>query len=171
MNFLEKDLEEIIFTSDRSELSQRGLCLDGTLLRQVRIGNYGIADLIEIKRPMYHQYFKKHEKGLISIYELKLDKASPSSFLQAVRYAKGVHSYLGKKELWKLFDIEIVLIGKRVDTQSSFVYLSDLFGRDMCNKFIGDDISTFVSIYNYKYDVNGLMFNQHFGYRQKNEGF
>ena len=53
MKFLENDLEEIIYTSGRDVLEQRGLTINGKLLRQVKIGNYGIADLIEFQRPFY----------------------------------------------------------------------------------------------------------------------
>ena len=53
MKFLEKDLEQIIFESGRDSLRERGLSISGKLLRQLRIGNYGIADLVEFVRPQY----------------------------------------------------------------------------------------------------------------------
>jgi hypothetical protein len=171
MEFLEKDLEEIIYTSERGELFDRGLSILGKLYRQFKVGNYGIADLIELQRPLYHTYFKKHEKGVIYIYELKLNNVSPSSFLQAVRYAKGVHSYLNKRGIAHLFDIEIVLIGNKVDLESSFVYLADLFMKHEGFKFVGDDIDTYLSIYGYKYSVSGITFQRHVDYTLINDGF
>ena len=70
MKFFEKDLEEIIYLSDKDKLSDRGLYLNGKLKRQLRIGNYGVADLIEYKRPYYHPYEKCFMKGTINILEL-----------------------------------------------------------------------------------------------------
>jgi hypothetical protein len=76
MKFLEKDLEQIIWDADKEILSERGLNLDGKLKRQLKIGNYGIADLIHFKRPV--SYYDKQENkrfnvenGLIEIIELK----------------------------------------------------------------------------------------------------
>ncbi len=40
MKFLEKDLEQIIYSADKELLAQRGLEINGTLIRQLRIGNY-----------------------------------------------------------------------------------------------------------------------------------
>ena len=45
MTFLEKDLEQIIFETPKEKLQEKGLVIKGKLLRQIKIGNYGIADL------------------------------------------------------------------------------------------------------------------------------
>lgn len=44
--FFEKTLEDIIFNTDNELLCEHGLLISGKKLRQVKIGNYGIADLI-----------------------------------------------------------------------------------------------------------------------------
>jgi hypothetical protein len=73
MDFLEKDLEEIIFNANLSELEERGLRMELQRKRQFRIGNYGIADIVGFERPYYHTHFKNHRKGSITVYELKKD--------------------------------------------------------------------------------------------------
>lgn len=45
-DFLEKTLEDIIFETSNDDLKERGLWICGNKKRQVKIGNYGIADLI-----------------------------------------------------------------------------------------------------------------------------
>ena len=50
MKFLEKDLEEIIFETSNKELNERGLFVYGKKYRQLRIGNYGVADLVVVDR-------------------------------------------------------------------------------------------------------------------------
>ena len=59
MRFLEKDLEQIIHESGMDQLNERGLPIDGKMFRQMRIGNYGIADLITVTRPMYETIDQK----------------------------------------------------------------------------------------------------------------
>ena len=87
MKFLEKDLEDIIFEAPREELAKRGLHIEGKMYRQLRIGNYGIADLVTIQRPImipdgknYYDFDVQVEcdddTGEIMIYELPLKKES-----------------------------------------------------------------------------------------------
>ena len=51
MKFLEKDLEEIIWDAYKNDklslINNRGLFINGLIKRQLRIGNYGIADLVQ----------------------------------------------------------------------------------------------------------------------------
>ena len=94
MNFLEKDLEQIIYEADKELLAEKGLRVNGKLLRQVRIGNYGIADLVSIRRPYQDTFFGYQEKGLITIYELKKENISVSAFLQAIGYARGIMRWM-----------------------------------------------------------------------------
>jgi hypothetical protein len=56
MKFLEKDLEEIIFNSCKIKLCNRGLTLPEKIKRQVRIGNYGVADLIGFEKESLNLY-------------------------------------------------------------------------------------------------------------------
>ena len=178
MNFLEKDLEQIIYEADKELLAEKGLRINGKLLRQVRIGNYGIADLLSIERPYYHTYFETHLKGTITIYELKKDNISVSAFLQAVGYAKGVIRYMeGHPKDTQVnsienYNINIVLIGKNIDKNSEFVYLADL----LTNHFMGDNnldepfILT-LQMFTYNYDFNGINFTKMENYSLVNEGF
>ena len=49
MNFLEKNLEDIIFETDNVDLRKRDLFIFGKKKRQVRIGNYGTCDTMVVK--------------------------------------------------------------------------------------------------------------------------
>ena len=165
MEFLEKDLEEVIFNSDKGELSQRGLYLEcGKLFRQFRIGNYGIADLV-------HAYFEydcvfndegdpigyRKSKLYINVIELKKDKIGISAFLQAVNYLKGIKRYFEKKNYSMDVDYKITLIGKSIDTSGSFCYLPDVMD---C-----------LELYVYRYDFDGVYFDEQRKYKLTDEGF
>jgi hypothetical protein len=169
MEFLEKDLEEIIYLSDKDKLQERGLYLTGKLKRQLRIGNYGIADLIEIKKPYYHN--KRFYKGCINIIELKKDKIGVSTFFQALNYLQGVKTYLEDRKLGDLFNYKITLIGKGADTNSSFVFLGDIFNNEINDCDIIEHHKTKVELFTYKYGVEGVEFTQMFDYNLKNKGF
>ena len=160
MNFLEQDLEEIIYTGDFEELEERGIYIPGILRRQVKIGNYGIADLISIIRPYYNSDGYR-EKGTIIIYELKRKKIDVNAFLQALRYAKGIKRYLEKKGYEYRYNLEIVLIGKEIDTVSPFCFLPDFIEQDDFH----------LSMYTYSYDIDGIQFKNESGYRLAEEGF
>ncbi len=67
MKFLEKDLEQIIFESGMDSLNERGLYIRGKRLRQVRIGNYGIADSYARGINRYLQKRDKDDKYIIDI--------------------------------------------------------------------------------------------------------
>lgn len=154
MKFLEYDLEEIIFKSDKDKLSEKGLFVQGKLMRQVRIGNYGIADLVEYRRDAFSIY--------ITIYELKKDKISMSAFLQAVRYAKGIERYLTKKNNFNVV-FKIVLIGKSLDFSSSLIYLPDLV--------YNSENEQMLEFYTYSYDLDGISFSEQSSYCLTKEGF
>jgi hypothetical protein len=172
MNFLEKDLEEIIFTADRELLKQRGLCIEGHLKRQKKIGKYGKADLIEIKRPYFHYGINKITKGEIIVYELKKENISVSTFLQALGYLKGIKRYLEKRGKDKLFNYSIIIIGKKIDIKSSFCYLSEFinYGND-ADLDLHDNSKFSLKTFTYYYKVDGVYFNEEEGFKQENEGF
>lgn len=171
MDFLEKDLEEIIYLSDKEILSDRGLYLFGKLKRQLKIGNYGIADLIEIKKPFYCIYRQKHIKGIINVIELKNNKIGVSTFFQACNYLKGIRSYLEKRELENYFNYNITLIGRSFDDSSSFCYLGDLFSIDISEIDIDDEVRTSIDLYQYSYDLDGLNLKMITGYNLTDKGF
>jgi hypothetical protein len=171
MKFLENDLEEIIYTSGRDVLEERGLLIEGELRRQVKIGNYGIADLVSISRPTY-DWDRTGKKsifidGIITIYELKKEQIGIAAFLQALTYAKGIKSYLEKRGKENLFQINIVLIGRNVDTTGGFCYLPSLCKLD--NWAI--DNSGTIQFYQYNYSIDGLRFVRRNDYDLTNKGF
>jgi hypothetical protein len=167
MKFFEKDLEQIIWDADKEVLSERGLFLDGKIKRQLKIGNYGIADLIHFKRPIF--YYDKSvnkmfnvENGLIEIIELKNEKISVSAFMQAIKYLKGIKRYLNKRNFNDdFYSYKITLIGRHLDLDSSICYLPDL----ICNEDLSVDIIT------YSYDIDGIQFQNESSYKLTNEGF
>jgi len=159
MNFLEQDLEEIIFTTDCDELCDRGLYDTGQLFRQVKIGNYGIADLISFHRPYYNSSGER-ENGTIRIYELKRNLIDINAFLQAVRYARGIQRRIEKKKHYP-YNIEIVLIGKKMDKKSPFCFLPELITAD----------SFYLTYYTYNYEADGIKFHNETNYCMSNEGF
>jgi hypothetical protein len=173
MNFLEKDLEEIIYTSGRDVLEERGLTINGKLLRQVKIGNYGIADLIEFVRPSYDGPDRDILcPGRITIYELKKEQIGIAAFLQSLNYLQGITKFLEKKEINDHYIIDIVLIGKNLDKSGSFCFITDLLS---INSSFADRYNIFgqngsISYYTYTFDINGLEFHLQNGYDLKNNG-
>lgn len=161
MKFLEKDLEQIIWESDNQKLQERGLEINGKKFRQLRIGNYGIADLVTFTKPNYLPQCEYHEgyfeDGIITIYELKKDNISVSSFLQLLGYAKGIKTYLEKKKLSHRYNIEMILIGKEIDLNSTFCYLPNFLPN--------------LTIYSYHYDLNGISFKDEGYYNLTETGF
>jgi len=161
MNFLEKDLEQIIFETDNELLQEKELYISGNKTRQLRIGNYGIADLVTFEKA---HYYPKNEHGggfyvediNITIYELKQNKINLSSFMQAVRYAKGIKRYMEMREFKHDYKLHICLIGKEIDLNSDFIYLAD---------FIDN-----LTLITYSYEFDGISFKYHTGYKLTNEG-
>ena len=168
MKFLECDLEEIIMKSENHKLRDRGLEIIGKKRNQVRIGNYGIADIIVFDKG----YFNRREDGIVetekptvTVYELKKDNVSLSSFAQVCNYVKGVKDYFEHTNR-DVFDYKwkVVLIGKNVDKNSSLVYFPELF----CST---EDSSIQVEIYEYNYGLDGIEFNQIYDYSLIKKGF
>ena len=154
MKFLEKDLEQIICESGMDELRKRGLGIAGKLFRQVRIGNYGIADLITVRRPYYVDPLN------ITIYELKKDTISISAFLQAVGYAKGIQRFMDNRYPDIDYIMTIALIGHDIDTSGNFCYLPEIV-TGHCE----------LQMYTYDYKVDGVQFVKHNNYKLVEDGF
>ena len=174
MSFLEKDLEEIIYTSGRDALDKRGLTINGKLLRQVKIGNYGIADLIEFERPCYDGPERNwFVPGRITIYELKKEQIGIAAFLQSLSYAKGILEYLRHKKKNRQYIIDIVLIGKEVDDKGSFCFIENnlLLQNDFYDKTTHFEDKGTISFFKYKYGIDGLYFENMSGYDLTNKGF
>lgn len=166
MEFLEKDLEEIIFNAGHDQLIKKGLSLRGRKYRQLRIGNYGVSDLIYVSKE-YRNFIGAPILN-INVVELKKDNAGISAFLQAVRYCKGVSDYLNLKHPSIDFTMEITLIGKSIDISGDFVYLADLIS----SRIEGSHKTLHgLNLYSYNYTFDGVEFEEHEGYSLKNNGF
>lgn len=171
MKFLEKDLEEIIYNADKDLLSEKGLLIDGRLKRQLRIGNFGVADLVEFRRPRYDSFHEMKVKGEIIVYELKQNKIGISAFLQALGYIQGIKSYLSEKGVEEHYNYTIKLIGKEIDINSTFCYLPNFLPRFKRIISIYDYSIFSLCCYTYDYDVDGIKFKRIYGYNLTNKGF
>lgn len=160
MKFLEKDLEQIIFEADNDQLQERGLEIKGKKYRQLRIGNYGIADLVTVDRSFVSEFGANMHVIRITVYELKKENINVSVFLQALSYIKGIEAYL-KTRTDFIFDYKIVCVGRNIDTESTYVYLPDFICYD----------SFSLENYTYSYSIDGLKFEKHENYDLKNKGF
>lgn len=159
MKFLEKDLEEIIYNATPDELHKRGLftLVNPTVKRQLKIGNYGVADLVYFKRRSHIEGFLAEPSPnlLVDVFELKKDKIGISAFLQAVGYARGIKSYLDHRGIDS--EVRITLIGREIDSSGCFVLIPSVFDN--------------VRFYTYDYGIDGIKFKSHNEYWLSNEGF
>lgn len=171
MEFLEKDLEQIIYESGSEQLLEKGLYVYGKRKRQLKIGNYGVADMVTIVRPNYNFTFKEAYKGIITVYEFKKDKVSVSTFLQAIRYLKGIQRYLESRGKMELYNYQIVLVGREMDLSSSFSYLTDMISSNLYEVGINDENKFSLDVYTYKYKIDGLEFEREADYKLIEEGF
>jgi hypothetical protein len=171
MEFLEKELEKIIWESDNEKLFKKGLFIDGKKYRQLRLGNYGIADIItvikdyDIKYCYYDKKYKSFPYLNITIFELKKDKIGIGAFLQSIKYCKAIKNYFEKNRKKIDFKLNITLIGKEIDKVSDFIYITDLIYSDE-KGFINS-----ISYYTVNYNVDGIIFNKESRYSLINENF
>lgn len=167
MTFLEKDLEQIIWETDNSILQKKNLEIYGKKLRQLKIGNYGIADLVTINRE--YDYCFERQKCIpyldVRVYELKKEKVGISAFLQAIRYCKGIKSYIEAKNPYMNFKLNISLISKEVDLSGDFIYIPDLIKGSNFG-FIDN-----IQFYSFSYTIDGMVFNRSEYYKLIHEGF
>lgn len=171
MKFLEKDLEEIIYNADKLLLCEKGLNINGKLKRQLRIGNYGIADLVEFRRPFYHTYCNEFFKGEIIVYELKQDKIGISAFLQALGYLQGIKTYLYNRGLSEHYNYSIKLIGKEIDLNSTFCYLTDFLSNETDSTSLYEYSIFSLCCYKYDYTIDGIKFKRISDYNLTDNGF
>lgn len=164
MDFLEKDLETIIWETDNEKLFNKGIFINGVKKRQLRIGNYGVADIVCISK----QYTEPDNKPylLINVMELKKENAGISAFLQALRYVKGIETYLKHRKVKFDYKFSITLVAKKIDTNSSYIFLSDFM-----KYYYHGELFLTLSNYSYKYTVDGIMFKEEFDYNIINTGF
>lgn len=174
MDFLEKDLEEIIFYGERDELKNRGLDINGKVYRQLNIGSYGRADLVSFERSYEYEYIptgeidkktggwnfleEKERKLVFTVYELKKDVIDIDTLLQAIGYCRGIKRYITDNRNFPFYvDFKIVLIGRKISLSSSFCYFEDLFKN--------------IEFYTYQYKIDGIYFKKERGYKLSEEGF
>lgn len=164
MKFLEKDLEQIIFETPNKELYNRGLYIKGKKKRQLRIGNYGIADLVSYNK---YQPPNTHEKVLqIYVWELKQQEININTFLQGIRYCRGIQSWIAQYQPELHYNLNLILVGSVLNCNNDFIYLTDLLVRTDLS-----DIEFDFSMYTYDYRYDGIHFNIEHGYKLRNEGF
>jgi hypothetical protein len=174
MDFLEKDLEEIIFSTPNEQLRKRGLNINGIKRRQVYIGNYGRADIITRETSESLDYypnlihedkeyfsFSSEKIHLFTIYELKQNKLNINSFLQAINYCKGISDYIDNNKCLSSYNFNICLIGKEIDKSNAFCYLPDFINSSSFSLFI----------YTYSYEFDGVKFKSHSQYSLTDNGF
>ena len=157
MNFLEKNLEDIIFETPNDVLQKRCLFINGFKKRQVRVGSRAVADLITADRQYDFTFEPFNEftpnvfttQGFklveFTIYELKQDKIGIGAILQSIRYAAAVKKHFYNRCFEFDTRIKIVLIGKTIESWEI--------------KLLPDVLSN-ISIYTYKYDFDGLHFER-----------
>lgn len=155
MKFLEKDLEDIVMSLDDDQMIECGLeflpFYEYKKYRQLKIGNYGISDIVFAKRVEGYDH-----RSLLDVWviELKKEKISMSSFIQLNRYMAGVKSYLECRGINTR--ISGVLIGKEIDMSSDFCYVS---------------IFSEIRFYDYSYNWDGIKFNERSNFVLIDEGF
>jgi hypothetical protein len=167
MDFLERDLEDIIFDELRFEegydnLSERGLniCYSPdhfVCKRQLKIGNYGIADLVTFSRFARDTDSDRdsENKVFIEVIELKRGEINIDAYIQANRYLTGIKKYMRTYHPKLVVSYSIVLIGRHVNT-SDWVYLIE----DTKN----------LTVQTYRYELDGMKFQSHSGYSLRNDG-
>jgi hypothetical protein len=165
MNFLEKDLEEIIFNTDNEILYSKGLRIFGKKYRQLKIGNYGIADIVTFGRETFYLGEDEIKCINVNVFELKKDKAGISAFLQALKYCKGIKRYFKHRDKNIPLKFNITLVSKFIDTKSDYIYLEDF----LTDNYYFDGLS--LNNYSFTYDFDGIKFKKEFDYQLVNEGF
>jgi hypothetical protein len=153
MDFLEKDLEDIIYeayeTKNQNFLVERGLDVfnHDYIIRQLNLGDYGVADLVGINLyPSFYRSSNTEDFFVVTIYELKKDTISMSTFSQAIKYSKAITDYLSSQKITRYY-IEYVLVGKSISLSDDNL----CFLRDVTNN---------VHTYTYSYSFDGIKFKK-----------
>lgn len=168
-NFLERDLEDLIYFSDKDKLREKGLDLRGKLYRQFNVGRYGIIDLLTVQRiPLNYPYRGSYLN--ITIYELKRKTINQDSLMQSIQYARGIQSYLQKRREGIEFTINITIIGSSVDLNSNVPYVPNLI---QDNSLMGVNLGFISNIdyVQYEYNIDGIMFEYCNDFSLIHEGF
>lgn len=148
MDFLEKDLEDLIYQTPIDNLKERGYRRESLLthvIRQPNLGHYGKPDLVEFgwhwfSDPGMHRAF-------IRIVELKKGAIGLKACVQGARYRVGLMHWIREMKPFIEDDssIEVLMIGRELD-------LSD-------NVFLMAELEHF-EFMTYSYDIDGLRFKK-----------
>lgn len=157
MRFLEKDLESIIYEASQTK-EGRNLLIDrnlqlrpsGKMFRQVSLGTYGIADLVDVSIE-YAIYNGSRLRSLcVEIIELKRGIIDYSALGQACRYLTAIKELCQSINHKKFYEcnFHITLIGSKLDVKDddSFVFLYN-------------ELRDGVDAFTYNYTLNGISFN------------
>ena len=157
MNFLEKDLEDIIYEASQTKegrnlLKDRNLQIRpiGKMFRQVRLGTYGIADLVDVSIQSAIYNGMRLRYLCVDIIELKRGVIDYSALGQACRYLtaiKELRQSINHKKFYE-YNFHITLIGSKFDNKDddSFVFLYN-------------ELNDVVDAFTYNYTFNGISFN------------
>jgi len=141
MDFLEKDLEDILFDNNPEDICMRGLrCFKYDYMqRQVDLKQYGIADLITLEKNGKHLHF--------TVYELKNKVLNPAAFWQTIRYIRGIQHALSKCNFKnRTISVYGVMIGRSIDLNTDLCFLPS--------------IVSVIDMYTYQYNLYGMTFQK-----------
>lgn len=144
MNFLEKDLETIIWENYEA-CEAKGLRIgfnayqNGLRFRQMNLMPYGIADLINV-------YFNPYtDQCWVQVIECKKDRIDAATYLQAKRYGTAIGEvFLQMGLVTSMPILSYVLVGSKVDASGEMAHV--ISQDKTCQSFT------------YKYGVNGIEF-------------
>jgi hypothetical protein len=121
MNFLEKDLENLIIDTDKNKLLENGLYIGNKKIRQLNLGANGILDIVSYEKR--YDNTNKVPVIYIRIYELKRDTVCMNTIKQLSRYYLAVSEYVKSRYLKSeglfTFQINLVLIGSNFNFNDS----------------------------------------------------
>ena len=151
MNFLEKDLETIIW-ENYAACEQRGLFLNykngfehGLRFRQMGLHPFGVADLVNI----YYNPF--NNRCFVQIIECKRQQVNAATYLQAKRYGTAIEDIFFDFYLDGIKpEITYYLIGSELNTDGDLAHA--IAKDESCKTYL------------YKYGVDGIRFEDHSRY-------
>jgi hypothetical protein len=131
MNILEQEIENVVWSAIQANkheiLNERGLPIfnEFSYITQMELSTYGRADIVGLKvwpiKPG-----EQNRTISVHIFELKKDAIGVNTFLQALRYAKGVTEMITYAfNTIFIFNVHIMLVGKTIE-ESAFTMASDL---------------------------------------------
>jgi len=141
--FSEFDLEEAIWddykSNNGSSLFKRGLAIQPVMKRQLKIGEYGTADLVGFDADCDS---REWNTLVATVYELKKGTIDLDAIIQGFRYTKGM-SLLFRIPIEM---VRLVIIGSRISIKGNSVYLLD--------RLINMDV------YTVTLDIDGIIFKK-----------